>query len=429
VVIVDRRPAPGGHWLDAYPFVRLHQPSAYYGVNSTPLGEDRLEAEGSDSGCYERAGGKEICGYFDDVMRHRLMGSGRVRFFPMCEYTGDGRFRSCITGRDFEVDVRRSVVDASNAGARIPATDPPPFEVAGDANCIPVGDITRLAAAPAGYVIVGGGKTACDACCWLLEHGTPPEEITWIRPRDTWLLNRSYAQPGRLVVDTFEGTVLQLEALAAAESVADAFVRAEDPGVLLRIDRSVEPTMMKGATISVGEVEQLREIENVVRLGHVERIGRDRIMLEEGSIPTSPDHVHVHCASSGLDQGPRKPVFADGLINVQPLARTAVLGGSLIGYIESTGRSVEEKQRLCRPNGPLDTPLDWLRWQIVGLKAGAQWGRAADVREWLENSRMNPIKGLASPEHKDAIGELQGRFLAALGPAMAKFEQFSADAP
>ena len=25
VVLVDRRDRPGGHWLDAYPFVRLHQ--------------------------------------------------------------------------------------------------------------------------------------------------------------------------------------------------------------------------------------------------------------------------------------------------------------------------------------------------------------------------------------------------------------------
>lgn len=28
VVMVDARHAPGGHWHDAYPFVRLHQPSA-----------------------------------------------------------------------------------------------------------------------------------------------------------------------------------------------------------------------------------------------------------------------------------------------------------------------------------------------------------------------------------------------------------------
>jgi hypothetical protein len=29
VVMVDRRERPGGHWNDAYPFVRLHQPSIF----------------------------------------------------------------------------------------------------------------------------------------------------------------------------------------------------------------------------------------------------------------------------------------------------------------------------------------------------------------------------------------------------------------
>ena len=41
VVLVDRRHRPGGHWNDAYPFVRLHQPSAFYGVNSLSLGVGR----------------------------------------------------------------------------------------------------------------------------------------------------------------------------------------------------------------------------------------------------------------------------------------------------------------------------------------------------------------------------------------------------
>ena len=34
VIIIDRRPKPGGHWFDAYDFVTLHQPAAFYGVNS-----------------------------------------------------------------------------------------------------------------------------------------------------------------------------------------------------------------------------------------------------------------------------------------------------------------------------------------------------------------------------------------------------------
>ena len=43
VTVVDRQPAPGGHWLQAYPFLRLHMPSAYYGVNSLALGEDSID--------------------------------------------------------------------------------------------------------------------------------------------------------------------------------------------------------------------------------------------------------------------------------------------------------------------------------------------------------------------------------------------------
>lgn len=61
VVMVDRRHHPGGHWNDAYPFVRLHQPSAYYGVNSRPLGNDRIDETGPNAGFYERATAAEVC--------------------------------------------------------------------------------------------------------------------------------------------------------------------------------------------------------------------------------------------------------------------------------------------------------------------------------------------------------------------------------
>jgi cation diffusion facilitator CzcD-associated flavoprotein CzcO len=49
VAVIDRGHAPGGHWLHAYPFVRLHTPSAYYGVNSLTLGEDRIDLAGENA--------------------------------------------------------------------------------------------------------------------------------------------------------------------------------------------------------------------------------------------------------------------------------------------------------------------------------------------------------------------------------------------
>jgi len=43
------------------------------------------------------------------------------------------------------------------------------FAVAEGVRCIPVGELPRLAPpAPERFVIIGGGKTALDACIWLL---------------------------------------------------------------------------------------------------------------------------------------------------------------------------------------------------------------------------------------------------------------------
>jgi hypothetical protein len=50
VVMVDRRHRPGGHWNDAYPFVRLHGPSALYGVNSRILRSDSIDTAGPNAG-------------------------------------------------------------------------------------------------------------------------------------------------------------------------------------------------------------------------------------------------------------------------------------------------------------------------------------------------------------------------------------------
>ena len=61
VVIVDRRHGAGGHWLDAYSFVRLHQPSSFYGVASTLLGGGRIQQNGPEAGLCERATAMEVC--------------------------------------------------------------------------------------------------------------------------------------------------------------------------------------------------------------------------------------------------------------------------------------------------------------------------------------------------------------------------------
>lgn len=199
VVMIDRRHAPGGHWHDAYSFVRLHQPSAYYGVNSLPLGEDRIDRSGTNAGLLERASAPEICGYYARVMEHCLVPSGRVEHHPLCEHLGDNRFVSHVTGTQYEVEVGKAVVDANYLCPAVPATTPPPFDVAAGARCIAVGELSRLSEAPSDYVIIGAGKTAMDACLWLLQNDVATERIRWIKPRESWLVNREFVQSGELV--------------------------------------------------------------------------------------------------------------------------------------------------------------------------------------------------------------------------------------
>jgi hypothetical protein len=203
-------------------------------------------------------------------------------------------------------------------------------------------------------------------------------------------------QPGEGVLSTFEGVVLQLEAVAECDSIEQVYERLEGHRVMTRLDRSVRPSMLKGATASLGELGELRRIDNVVRLGHVERIQRDTINLQQGSIPTSPGHLHIHCASAGL-----------------------------IGLVEASGRSTAEKNRLCRPNAWIHTPFDWTRHLLTGLRTEMEWQDAPDVLAWMDTSRLNLVKGLDQHPDQAALADLQRRFLTALFPALAKLDEFA----
>ncbi len=75
----------------------------------------------------------------------------------------DNLIRSRVTDTRTDATVRRRIVDATYMASRVPATDPPPFEVNDGTTCVPVGALTSVAKPPAGYVIIGAGKTG-DRC-------------------------------------------------------------------------------------------------------------------------------------------------------------------------------------------------------------------------------------------------------------------------
>ncbi len=310
VTLVDRRHAAGGHWQDAYPFVQLHQASLFYGVASTALGSGNVQASGPEAGLQERARQSEIRAYYDDILYRRFLPSSRVAFLGGSEHHTDGSSQfvtSRISGETVGIKVRRRVVDAAYLSPAIPATTPPPFGSADDVSVVAVNELPGIAEVPNTFVIVGAGKTATDAIVWLLRNGVAPDRIVWVRPRDPWMLNRAVVQPDPAV--TLGMVADTMTAAAAAHSPDDLFLRLEAAGVMLRLDTGVVPKMAKTPTLGAWELDLLRSVENVVRLGHVKHVTCRELVLENGSVSLAPRSTIVHCAASGHRYPPLVPIW------------------------------------------------------------------------------------------------------------------------
>ena len=160
--IIDRHHLPGGHWNDAYSFVRLHQPSAFYGVGSRQLGSNRIDVSSLNRGYYELASGPEIVSYFDRLMQDRFLPSGRVQYFPMCDHLGDGRFVSLVSGAIQQVAFTKRLVHATFLNTQVPSTHTPSFRVAEGVKLVTPNLLPISAPGHERYVILGGGKTAMD---------------------------------------------------------------------------------------------------------------------------------------------------------------------------------------------------------------------------------------------------------------------------
>lgn len=417
VVVVDRNDDPGGHWVHAYPFVRLHSPSWFYGVESRHLGEDRLDSDGLNKGLYERASKAELLGYFSAVV-DALEATGRVRFLFAHEYA-DGAAHGTRTGLVVPVQARRRVVDARYLEASVPATHTPSFEVADAARFLPVGRLPDEAADGGQLLVLGSGKTAVDACLWLLEHDTDPDRIRWVRPRDAWWHDRARYQGLDLVGDTIAGLANDAVAIASATDVRELQERLEDSGNLLRLDPTVDTTMYRGGMLSVAEADRLRILGDVVRLGHVRRVERDRLLLEKGPVETGRDTVVVDCTARGLNDAAPRPVWSPERITLQQVRHNSPpFNAALIGWVEAHRSDDTEKNRLCPPNAYATGISDYARMFTRTWATEGGWLAEPDLTAWVGGTRLNVLRDLARRQGDDEVRAATGRFLGSVLPAL-----------
>jgi hypothetical protein len=221
----------------------------------------------------------------------------------------------------------------------------------------------------------------------------------------------------------------QMEAVAQATSVDDLFRRMESHGGLLRIDPAVTPTMFHCATVSQSELVELRRIRHIVRLGRVRRIGTTEAVLDHGTISSDDGHLYVDCSASALNRAPGKPIFEPGRITLQ-MVRTCqpAFNAALVGYVEATRKDVAVQNRLCPVNPYPDAAVDWLGSLARDLATLQVWSSEPDVEEWLENSRLNILRGMADHAAEPLMQEADRRRQQFLKPALDRLPELMAEA-
>lgn len=431
VTIVDRRDAPGGHWNDGYPFLRLHQPSDAYGVPSRPLGRGKIDQTGYNRGLYELASGTDVAAYFHAVMSEHFLPSGRVTYCPMSDYTGNGGYVSLLSGERHYVDIAKSLVDGTLINTSIPLTHRRQFGVGEGVMCVPPNDLPRIAPNHKHFTVLGAGKTGLDTVLWLLANGAPPDTISWVIPRDAWMINRISVQPG---LDFFESVAGIMAAQYAAQMTATTLTELcqgmEAAGRWIRLDPNVWPTVQHASSVTPIELEELRRVRNVIRLGRVKHIEPGKMVLERGTRPTASDTLYVDCTASALAKNVNDstPVFSPGRISLQMIRQfQPTFSAALIGRIEATIEDDAEKQRLTTPTPMTDTVEDWLRIQPQAMINEREWTKDKALRAWLSQCRLNCIPNTWQHVPKSDVTkqELLKRVRDTSGPALENLQRLA----
>jgi hypothetical protein len=161
--------------------------------------------------------------------------------------------------------------------------------------------------------------------------------------------------------------------------------------------------MYRCATVTKAELEQLRRIPNVIRKGRVQRITAQEIILDEGTIATDTDTLHIDCTADGLERRPIQPVFSGQAITLQSV-RTCqqVFSAAFIGHIEAAYHDEELMNQLCTPVPHPDSEIDFLRTSLASNTNAAHWAADSNLQEWLQQARLDGFTSSSStPDMSD----------------------------
>ncbi|KAG7349641.1 FAD-dependent pyridine nucleotide-disulfide oxidoreductase [Nitzschia inconspicua] len=398
VILIDKKEQPGGHWQDAYGFVRLHQPSLVYGVASKQLEGNWLKLVTTKLTLpwNHRATKQEILKYFGDFVNDKIA-TKQLEFYPNSTYNfemepSDGlhSFSDVHGTINYQVKVNIKLVDGTAGECIVPSQNPLqiPFDdgiTVMTPNDVYDAHLQGKYLRSKKFVVLGAGKTAMDTVVFLQRTmNVKPNDIAWVIPNDVWMLRldgngNPWSWPVKL--------------LECEGDEAKASLELERKGMLDRLDKDITPTRFRFPVIPKDELKLLRKIEKTIRRGRATALRKDGddVIVEFGNdhpawkadVPAD-NCVFVHATSPGPFNG----LNAEVLFNDE---RTMTLN-LLTAPPVSSSMSTMGKLEAARRKGTLDleftnhlfqiwkgTPEsnavdgkasenDLLRWAIRGYK-------------------------------------------------------------
>jgi len=319
-------------------------------------------------------------------------------------------------------------VHSAYSAGTVPATHVRKFDVDSDARCLTPTELADLKQPAGQYVVIGSGKTGADVCLWLLDRGVAPDRICWVMPRDAWWIDRRSFQPGpEFFLIRLQLALSENEAVCAAENLPHLFRLLGDAGCLLQLDPDVTPTAYKCGTVTLAELEMLRKITNVVRLGHVERVSAGKTMLQNGVYNTADDMICIDCTATGISKVPSIPVFQTDQIFMQGV-RTCqpTFSAAFIAHLEASYADDAQKNALSTPVPYPTTDTDWVHQKLISLQNQFAWLQHKDLRDWLKACRLDALtSGQQTPDEKQEFAPMAERFKESLLPTMVKLKTLS----
>lgn len=189
--------------------------------------------------------------------------------------------------------------------------------------------------------------------------------------------------------------------------------------------------MFHGATISQIELEQLRRINNIIRLGRVKQITKDKVILDKGEIPIQPNSVFIDCSANALSHAEMKPIFSGNSITIQSVrAAQLVFSAAFIAHVEASFKDDDVlKNDVCLEIPMPDKDTDWIKVYAKSYMNQYKWSKNEELTQWLHNNRLDGFSSLIAQVKPDDTETqmILGRISKAVKPAMEKLQKFASE--